>query len=225
MHWRWQAIDDQVTLRPDPALPGVGEIGFVGRWRPGLPFLDGQPSVRLDQVHGDHVAEVASPGVIQACDGARTRVPGLVLTVRTADCIPVLLASTEGIALLHAGWRGLAAGILENGVRGFQDPSTVHAVLGPAIGPCCYEVGPEVAARFPSGALSPGRGKRPHLDLVAAARLRLGTSGVKATAIHAAPFCTRCHQHRLASSRGSGGGPDRIIAFATYRPVGTGDSL
>ncbi|HET9234031.1 MAG TPA: polyphenol oxidase family protein [Candidatus Eisenbacteria bacterium] len=225
MQWHWQVRGDQVTLRPDPVLPGVGEIGFVGRWRPGLPFLDGQPAVRLDQVHGDRVEEVATSGVIQTCDGARTRVPGLVLTVRTADCIPVLLASTEGIALLHAGWRGLVAGILENGVRGFQHPSAVHAVLGPAIGPCCYEVGSEVAARFPAEALLPGRGERPHLDLMSAARLRLLAAGLPRTAIHAAPFCTRCHQHRLASSRGSGGGPDRIIAFATYRPVGTGDSL
>ena len=225
MQWRWQTMGDQVMLRPDPALPGVGEIGFVGRWRPELPFLDGQPAVRLDQVHGTHVEDVATPGVIQTCDGARTRVPGLLLTVRTADCIPALLAAPEGIALLHAGWRGLAAGILEAGVQGFRDPAAVRIVLGPAIGPCCYEVGPEVASRFPSVALLPGRGERPHLDLYTAARMRLSTVGVSPSAIHAAPFCTRCHQHLLASSRGSSGGPDRIIAFATYRPVGTGDSL
>ena len=92
------ALISVAGCRCDPPMttPGLGEIGFVGRWRPGRPFLDGQPTVRLDQVHGNHVEEVATPGVVKACDGARTRAPGLMLTVRTADCVPALLTSAEG---------------------------------------------------------------------------------------------------------------------------------
>jgi copper oxidase (laccase) domain-containing protein len=141
--------------------------------------------------------------------------PGLVLTVRTADCIPVLLASPPRASRLHAGWRGLIAGILEAGVATFAEPGRLHVLFGPAIGPCCYEVGPEVACQFPAAALpvAPGAGAR--LDLARSATLRLTALGIAADRVHAAPFCTRCHQHILHSSRGSGAAPGRILAFAS----------
>jgi len=216
MGWRWKETTDGPVLYLESPGPGVRELGFVGRTRPGQPVFGNRASVRLGQVHGNRVVDVTEPGSIASCDGARTRASDLLITVRTADCVPVLLADAGGIALLHAGWRGLAAGILEAGLTGFSRPESVHAVLGPAIRACCYEVGPEVAAQFPSDTLRPGSGQRPHLDLFRAATLRLQAGGVRANAIVEAPFCTRCHQHLLASARGSGGGPERIIAFASY---------
>jgi purine-nucleoside/S-methyl-5'-thioadenosine phosphorylase / adenosine deaminase len=218
MRWRWIETDDGPVLRPDPVPPGVGELGFAGRYQPGKSILSGRASVRLGQVHGQRVVEVSEPGSVSSCDGASTVIPDLLLTVRTADCVPVLLADPSRISLLHAGWRGLAAGILEAGLSGFGDPRGVCVVLGPAIRACCYEVGLAVAALFPEVALRPGRRDRPHLDLFRAATVRLVEAGVPPPAIVEAPFCTRCHQHLLASARGSGGGPERIIAFASHRP-------
>jgi purine-nucleoside/S-methyl-5'-thioadenosine phosphorylase / adenosine deaminase len=218
MRWRWIETEGAYVLRAEPRPAGVGEFGFVGRARPGARFLEDRSSVRLGQVHGAHVVSASSPGSVAGCDGAHTRTPDLVLTVRTADCVPVLLAAPEGVALLHAGWRGLIAGILEAGLGEFPDRSRLRVVLGPAIGPCCYEVGPEVARLFPAQALRSGHAERSHLDLYRAARMRLVDAGVPASAIDQAPFCTRCHQHVLASSRGSGGGADRILAFATFHP-------
>jgi purine-nucleoside/S-methyl-5'-thioadenosine phosphorylase / adenosine deaminase len=217
MPWQWIATEDGPVLNYVGALPGVHELGFVGRARPGKSVLQNRAAVRLGQVHGNHVVDVTTPGAIASCDGARTHIPQVLLTVRTADCVPVLLADMDGIALLHAGWRGLAAGILESGLSGFRRRENVRAVLGPAIGVCCYEVGPEVAEQFPPDTLRPGPGERPHLDLFRAAMRRLVALGVPERSIEAAPFCTRCHQHLLASARGSQGGPERIIAFASYR--------
>ncbi len=213
---------DGPVLHLDAELPGVGELGFIGRTRTGAPVLQNRPLVRLGQVHGNHVADVTEGGSIPSTDGVRTHSPDVLLTVRTADCVPALLADRNGIALLHAGWRGLAAGILEEGLSAFTDPESVRVVLGPAIRVCCYEVGPEVAAQFPEETLHRGPRERPHLDLFHAATLRLVKRGVPRPSIVTAPFCTRCHQHLLASARGSHGGPERILAFASYRSPAAG---
>src|SRR5262245_27962685 len=119
MRWQWIATADGPVLNYVGDLPGVRELGFIGRTRPGMAVLESRGVVRLGQVHGNRVVPVTSPGAIPSCDGARTQTPELLLTVRTADCVPVLLADEEGIALLHAGWRGLAGGILEVGLSQF----------------------------------------------------------------------------------------------------------
>jgi len=201
------------VLRFDP-VPGLAEGGFRGRGLRGDPPLpDPAVAVRLGQVHGVRVAAAEGAGSIPETDGVVTRVPGLLLTVRTADCLPVILAAPkDGVGLVHAGWRGLAAGVLEAAVARFARPGALRAVLGPAIGPCCFEVGPEVAARFPE-AVRPRR-PRPHVDLWAVAAARLRAAGLPPEAIHVSGICTRCHQHLLHSHRGSGGGPGRIVAFA-----------
>jgi hypothetical protein len=218
MRWIWTLELGTYVLRPDRRPPGVSDVGFLGRrLEPEAkgPLAD-EKAVRLGQVHGARVVRCEEPGEFPATDGARSMVPGLVLTVRTADCIPVLLASpSEGIALLHAGWRGLVAGILEAGVANFSEPHRLQVLFGPAIGPCCYEVGAEVASQFPAAVLSIASGSRPRLDLARAATLRLTALGIAADRVEAAPFCTRCHQHLLHSSRGSGAGPGRIFAFAS----------
>jgi hypothetical protein len=90
----------------------------------------------------------------------------------------------------------------------------LRALLGPAIGPCCFEVGAEVADHFPEDVRFPRAGARPHVDLFAAAARRLVAAGVDPGGIAAPGPCTRCHQHLLHSHRGSGGGGGRNLAYA-----------
>jgi len=105
----------------------------------------------LQQVHGIRVLNADASGMDRAADGSVAFQPGLVCSVMTADCLPVLLCDTQGsrVAALHAGWRGLAAGILEQGVESLQcNPRDLIAYLGPAIGPGVFEVGAEVRHAF-----------------------------------------------------------------------------
>lgn len=177
-------------------------------------------AVRLEQVHGTRIAWAEAPGTLEAADAARTRVPGLTLTVRTADCLSVIFISPDdGIAVAHAGWRGLVGGILENTAATFESPGEVHVLFGPAIGPCCFEVGPEVAERFvPAARLDLG-GPREHADLYAEARLRLRQAGIADAHHGPRPPCTKCNQHLFHSHRGSGGTGGRLITAARYRPL------
>ncbi len=105
----------------------------------------------LSQVHGAHVFRAVAPGMLGKGDGAFTTVPGLPLTVATADCVPVILEGSEVAAVVHAGWRGATAGVLLRALEAIAAAGLTvqRAAIGPAIGPCCYEVGDEVAARFP----------------------------------------------------------------------------
>ena len=105
----------------------------------------------VTQVHGTRIADVAGPGSWGNADGIVTSKENLPLAVSTADCVPVILEGDEVAAVVHAGWRGTAAGVLEAMVETLSGRGTppARAAIGPAIGPCCYEVGPEVADRFP----------------------------------------------------------------------------
>jgi hypothetical protein len=126
------------------------------------------------QVHGSRVVEVEAAGEQGEGDALFTRRPGLPLAVFTADCLGVVLAAAGGVGVAHAGWRGLAGGVVEALVEEMAAAGLppVRAAIGPAIGACCYEVGAEVAERFPAhtrwttwGAAS--------VDLTAAARTAL----------------------------------------------------
>ena len=140
----------------------------------------------LQQVHGTDVVRL--PAASPMADASVTQRPGMVCTVLTADCLPVLFCDRQGqqVAAAHAGWRGLADGVLENTLKTFADPSQVIAWLGPAIGPDHFEVGPEVRERFLDVSdaldacfdLSPQRPGHFLADLVAIARYRLNEAGV-----------------------------------------------
>lgn len=144
------------------------------------------PPLWLRQVHGIAVVEssVASEGEPVA-DASVARGPGQVLAILTADCLPVLFVSADGqtIGAAHAGWRGLAAGVLENTVTTMA-ASGIQAWLGPAIGASSYEVGEEVRAAFVDGdpgaadAFASNRPGHWHCDLYLLARRRLATAGV-----------------------------------------------
>ncbi|HSM01911.1 MAG TPA: polyphenol oxidase family protein [Acidimicrobiia bacterium] len=114
----------------------------------------------LRQVHGAGVAAVTGPGDGGEADAAFTVVPGLPIAVSTADCLPVMLEGDGAVGVAHAGWRGAAAGVVRAVRRAMENAGVPpsRAAIGPGIGPCCFEVGSEVADRFPGHASETGWG-------------------------------------------------------------------
>ncbi|MGM0571651.1 peptidoglycan editing factor PgeF [Marinobacter sp.] len=164
----------------------------------------------LQQVHGTDVAVL--PDSERVADAAVTDRPGQVCAILTADCLPVLFCDQAGtrVAAAHAGWRGLAAGILENTVRRFPVPEELMAWLGPAIGPEQFEVGPEVREQFLADsrdadrffALSPAQPGHFMADIYGLARYRLERLGV--TRVFGGGLCTVSEPQRFFSYRRDG---------------------
>jgi polyphenol oxidase len=152
------------------------------------------------QIHSTtvHRASAGSHGV--PGDGLWTDEPGVPMLKLTADCVPIAVVRTGGprpaLALLHAGWRGLADGVVEAGVRALGG-GRLAAAVGPAIGPCCYEVGGEVAERFDADLV---RGRK--LDLWAAAERALRCAGVRS--VERLDLCTACNANLFFSHRRTG---------------------
>jgi YfiH family protein len=150
---------------------------------------------------------VTTPGehVGAEADAAVTAHPGCVLAVRTADCAPVILMSEHVVAVAHAGWRGLMAGVIENTidvVRELDATSDIAAIVGPHIGPECYEFGADdlhtVAARYGDAVRGVSREGTPALDLGAAVTAALDALGIAATDTFP---CTSCADDRYFSWR------------------------
>ena len=151
----------------------------------------------LRQVHGVEVVE-ADPTLTAEADGSWTSTPGIACTSMTADCLPALFCDRAGtrVAAAHAGWRGLAAGVLEATVDRLDTPaSEVLVWLGPAIGPGAFEVGAEVREAFIAthpetieAFVPSANAGRFMADIYALARLRLAARGI--TAVHGGGFCT-----------------------------------
>ena len=160
----------------------------------------------LRQVHGAAIADLDAAYGGFAADGSVTRTPGTVCAVLTADCLPVLLADRDSrvVAAAHAGWRGLAAGVIEAAVAELSiDPASVLAWLGPAIGMSAFEVGEDVVDAFAAsdvheGFAPKGRGKW-NADLYAIARARLEQSGVRS--VNGGGYCTFTDSARFFSYR------------------------
>ncbi len=188
-------------------------IGLVGRGPETqltriLSLLTGAPrrTARLRQVHSSTVLQ-ASEGLCGEADALFTDATGLTMAVATADCLPVVLSGKRQSAAIHAGWRGLAGGILRRTLERLADPAEeVAAWIGPGIGPCCYEVGQDVADRVVDSSSSDvvvrQRSGAPHLDLMQAARIQLAAAGVQE--ISSLPLCTYCEPERLWSYRREG---------------------
>jgi YfiH family protein len=190
--------DDPVTVRANRA-----------QLRGALRF-PGEP-VWLRQVHGTNIIDAARAGAEPEADGAFAAQAGAVCAVLTADCLPVFLCNRAGtrVAVLHAGWRGLATGVIEQGVRALEEAGDrLLAWLGPAIGPAAFEVGPEVRDAFirhaaeASHAFSPGNGDRYLADIYLLARQRLRRLGVEA--VSGGGFCTVTDRARFFSYRRDG---------------------
>lgn len=174
------------------------------------------------QAHGTEVTEwtetpaygtaYAAPGAgLHETDGHTTTVPSLALLVLAADCLPIALVSPDRVSMLHGGWRGLAGGIVERGLSSFETPPA--AAIGPGIGPCCYEVGPEVLVAFEH---LPGVASGPMLDLKAAARRLLERGGVER--VEDVGLCTSCRPDELFSHRRDQGVTGRQGGIAWRTP-------
>jgi YfiH family protein len=161
-------------------------------------------------VHGTRVVVDPDPALEPEADAAVARAPGRVLAILTADCLPVAFSSADGsvVAAAHAGWRGLAAGVLEATVAAMDaPPATLLAWLGPAAGPDAYEVGAEVRDAFVArdaeaavafAATRPGHWR---VDLYRLARQRLVQAGMSPQAIHGGGLCTISDPARFYSHR------------------------
>lgn len=156
----------------------------------------------------------AEPGTaLEEVDGHVVRRPGLAPLVLTADCLPVALAGPGGVAMLHCGWRGLAAGIVARGARAVEATS---AAIGPGIGPCCYEVGAEVLEAFAD--LDDGIADGRMLDLPEVARRLLARAGTDE--VQSAGLCTFCEADLFFSHRRDDGVTGRMGNLAWIEAAG-----
>jgi YfiH family protein len=172
------------------------------------------------QHHGAEVTRaeprgIVTPGtVFERCDGLWTEESGQAMMLLTADCLPLAIARADGgrprLAILHVGWRGLLAGIVEVGAKALGGGPLAGAV-GPGIGPCCYEVGPEVAEPFEAAYGDVVHGDR--LDLWTAAERALRAAGCKE--VERTDLCTYCHPDRFFSHRRDKGrtGRQGVVAY------------
>ena len=197
------------------------------------------------QVHSDRIVRATrenAGGMIDKADGVVTDVPGLPITQRYADCTPVLIYDprVHAAGVAHAGWRGTVAGVTPALVQAMveqfgSDPADLVAAVGPAIGPCCYEVGPEVVDSVQAvfgvvsadllrrrnivsngnGAAGVGR-QSVHFDLWRANQWQFEQAGVRH--IEVAGVCTRCHRETFFSHRGDNGTTGRFGAVMMLRP-------
>ena len=185
------------------------------------------------QVHGRDVTIVEPDRSAEPrprCDVLVTSSAARTLMLRYADCTPILFVDPvqKAVAVAHAGWRGSALRTASAAVvalnRAFDSrPSDLMAGIGPAIGPCCYEVGNDVRLAFadrPWAFVHPIDGGKPRLDLWEANRQALVESGVPNENIELAGTCTRCHSAEYFSHRANGGQPaGRFAAVISLRPV------
>lgn len=175
--------DGDMRSDPDARRRVSDRLGIDARW------------ATVEQVHGSDVVRVTRPGPSGRADGMVTTVPGLAAAAFTADCLGVVFHGPGAVGVAHAGWRGLAAGVLETTMKQMEElgAGPGHAALGPAIGPCCFEVGEEVAELFPDD-LSETTGGSVSVDLVGAALRRL--PGLKTAVDRRCTACAGGPSHR-----------------------------
>lgn len=187
--------------------PGFDRLAAAGSW------------TRLRQRHGVDVVTVSEPGDGDgaSADAAVTTAAGAILSIRTADCAPVALAANEGVVgAVHAGWRGLAGGVIEAAAESMRRLGgvTIRAFLGPCIHAGCYEFGveplEEMADRFGPDVVSRTAWGTPALDIPAAVRLSLEGCGV--TEIVDAGRCTACEPEHWYSHRARGESQRHVLA-------------
>jgi len=180
---------------------------FGTRYSPPLP--DDAPVATLRQVHSDRVLIAGMPGVLGEGDAMITNQPGIALAIRTADCLPVLMADLRhrAVAAVHAGWRGAVAEIAPKTVAAMgrefgTRPEDLLIAIGPGIGACCFEVGPEVGGQF--AAFFPERndlGERTKVDLAETICRQLGRTAVQERQIVVAGLCPACSPAHFHSYR------------------------
>jgi YfiH family protein len=195
-----------LTSRLLAAIGGL-EHGFGTRHS----GLTQEAMASLKQIHSNRVLIAGRAGSLGEADALVTAVPGVAVSVRTADCIPILLADprTGAVAAVHAGWRGTAARIAGETLERMRAEfgtrtEDVLAAIGPGIGECCYEVGPDVARQFGEAG--------PRLNLAGLNRRQLEEAGVRPAHIDVISPCTFCDD-RFFSYRREGERAGRMISF------------
>jgi YfiH family protein len=191
------------------------EHGFGTR----LDVVEQDRMASLKQIHSGTVLVADQLGCAGVGDALISSQPGTFVSVRTADCFPVLMADkrTHAVAAVHAGWRGTAAEIVIHTLHRMHeefgtDPQDVFAVIGPGIGACCYRVGEDVALKF-------GRKKAGHLDLAAVNRRQLLIAGMPGEQIDAVGSCTYCDAETFHSFRRDKEQAGRMISYIGARSI------
>jgi YfiH family protein len=175
--------------------------------------LDQAEMASLKQIHSAVSLTAHKPGWVGEGDALLTQTQGVAVSVRTADCFPILLADpeTRSVAAVHAGWRGTVAGVVRTSLQRMRsefgtDPRNVFAAVGPGIGACCYEVGIEVARQF-------GRNEAGKLDLAVENKNQLIAAGLQPGRIERVGGCTFCHPAQFFSWRRDQDRAGRMVSY------------
>ena len=186
-------------------------------------FGGGNTTAMLRQIHSAQVVRADNGWGYERpeADAVVTDRAGVLVGVRTADCVPILLVDPvrKAVAAVHAGWRGTVAGVLESALHQLSEhygsrPADLEAAIGPSIGGCCFEVGSDVASQF-SAEFVVASNPRPHVDLAANLRSRLADCGV--SNVTSVAECTKCLPDRFFSYRGQGGATGRMLSVVGIR--------
>jgi YfiH family protein len=166
------------------------------------------------------VVEATEPGEAGEGDALITNRPGLFVSIRTADCVPILLVDTvhQAVAAVHAGWRGTAAGILSRTLEKMAQlyktkPTDLRLVFGPAIQGCCYEVGPEVAAQFQKSGTC-------RIDLIEQNQRQAVAAGIPEASLGSLGLCTSCNLREFYSFRKEREAAGRMVSAIRIRATG-----
>jgi len=191
--------------------------------------VEPENAVFMEQVHGGRVAVVETGGTVPGADGIVTVTRGLLLGVKCADCIPLLLYDPAGKAAgaVHCGWRSIVSGAAGNAVRLMKDiagsdPGNILAAVGPSAGPCCYEIGSDVASRFHGDSVE-ARGGKLYGDLRSELKRRLVGHGLREENIELFPDCTVCDESLYYSHRRDGTMSGRMLGYIMLVNGASGD--
>jgi len=193
--------------------------------RSSLTWPSAQNLAKVRQVHSNKVVVATRPGDLGEGDALISNVPGLTLAIRTADCLPILIADAENhaVAAVHAGWRGTVQEIVLEAVRAMATeygsrPENLLIAIGPGIGACCYEVGPDVAKQFsrffPERQDLNGSAK---IDLAESSVRQLRRNGGRTGQIDSSGLCTRCLAEQFHSYRRDGEAAGRMVSAIGIR--------
>jgi len=242
--FRWTTQATGLTLWCEP----IGELANHGWTTTALPMRPGSDHpeawariaeaagvergrvVRLKQVHGSTVVRAAVDGTSgrpSEGDAVVAADPSVALAVQVADCVPLLILDPHSgaAAAVHAGWRGMAAGVIGAAVRRLagdftSEPDSLLAALGPSIGPCCYRVGAELRDAFAGAGWTAAQSDlwfrtngELRFDLWRASLDQLVLTGLEPERIHTSALCTACHPEWFASYRRDGKGAGRQVGF------------
>jgi YfiH family protein len=191
----------------------------------GLP--QGGKIVHVKQVHGAAALDASIAGPDACADALVGRAAGepVAVGIRVADCVPILVAdeASGDVAAIHAGWRGVVAGVVRTALERLGDRrDTLLAAIGPCIGPCCFEVGRDVAAAIVGAShgasvVAVERGDKAYVDLRAAVRAQLVAAGLREARIEDVPGCTKHESLRFHSFRRDGAHSGRMLAAIAAR--------